>query len=351
MKIGNREISTSKSPYIIAELSGNHLGDINNVFRLIDEAKFAGADAVKLQCYTPDTITMRSDKDDFLIKEGPWKGSTLYDLYHEAHTPPEWFPRIFDYARNVRQIEVFASVFDETAIDLLESLDVAAYKIASFELTDMPLIKAVAQTNKPVIISTGMGSTKEILEALHTVNKFSANPDVALLHCISAYPAPPSQSNLSKLGPLSELLGGKHVVGISDHTLGVGVAAAAVAFGACIVEKHLCLRRSAGGPDSHFSLEPVEFGALVRSCRDAWEAIQPSCSPSQTVNLQFRRSIYVTAPVSAGETLSRENVRVIRPSFGLEPKFYPSVLGRAAKQDLEPGTPLSFDHLVALDGS
>jgi N-acetylneuraminate synthase len=349
MRIGTREIGPDQSPYMIAELSGNHNGDINNVYRLIDNAYFNGADAVKLQCYTPDTITMKSDRDDFLIKDGPWKGRTLYDLYREAHTPPEWFERIFDYARSVRKIEVFASVFDETAIDLLQRLNVSAYKIASFELTDLPLIQATAETDRPIILSTGMGGSQEIRDALNTINRFSANPDVALLHCISAYPASASQSNLPRLGQLSSLLGGRHVVGISDHTLGVGVSAAAIAFGACIVEKHLCLSRSAGGPDSHFSLEPMEFGALVTACREAWEATRPSSSPSQAANLQFRRSIYVTAPVSAGEKLSKENIRVIRPAFGLAPKFYPSVLGRMAKMHLEPGTPLSLDCLVSSD--
>ncbi len=257
--------------------------------------------------------------------------------------------RVFDYARNVRGMEIFASVFDETSISLLEGLHPSAYKVASFELTDLPLLQRTAETGRPIILSTGMGSNQEIIDALNVINRFSKKPDVALLHCISSYPALPNQSNLPKLGPLSNLVGGRHVVGISDHTLGVGVSAAAVAFGACIVEKHLCLRRSAGGPDSSFSLEPVEFGALVRTCREAWEAIQPSQSPSQTVNLQFRRSIYVTAPVSAGEKLSKENIRVIRPSFGLAPKFYPSVLGMVATRDLEPGTPLSLDYLAASD--
>src|SRR5258705_3278386 len=349
MKIGAREIGPDQPPYMIAELSGNHNGDISNLYRLIDAAYFAGADAVKLQCYTPDTITMKSDKDDFLIKEGPWKGKTLYDLYTEAHTPFSWMDRVFDYARDVRGMEIFASVFDETSIDLLESLSPNAYKIASFEVTDLPLLGRTAKTNRPIILSTGMASTQEILDAMNTINRFSANPDIALLHCISSYPARSDQSNLPKLGQLSSLLGGRHVVGISDHTLGIGVAAGAVAFGACIVEKHLCLSRSSGGPDSHFSLEPMEFGALVTACREAWEATRPSVSPSQIVNLQFRRSIYVTAPVSAGEKLSKENIRVIRPAFGLAPKFYPDVLGRVAKVNLEPGIPLSLDYLAASD--
>lgn len=351
MKIGNREISISHPPFLIAELSGNHLGDINNVFRLIDEAKLAGADAVKLQCYTPDSMTLKSDKDDFLIKEGPWKGRTLYDLYEEAHTPPEWMDRIFHYARHVRGIEVFASVFDESGIDLLAGLHPNAYKIASFEITDVPLVSAVAKTNKPIILSTGMASTREITDAMNLINKLSLKPEVALLHCVSAYPTPASEANLPALGPLSDLLGAKHVVGLSDHTLGVGVAAAAVGYGACIIEKHLCLSRGAGGPDSHFSLEPMEFGALVRACRDAWDAIRSSVSTSQKQNLQFRRSVYVTAPIHAGDILTKENIRVLRPSHGLLPSAYASVLGKRAAVDLEAGTPLSLDHLAASDGS
>jgi pseudaminic acid synthase len=343
VKIGNREISINHPPYLIAELSGNHNGDINNVYRLIDEAKIAGADAVKLQCYTPDSITMKSDRDDFIIKDGPWKGRTLYDLYREAHTPPEWFERIFDYARNVRRIELFSSVFDEASIDLLQRLNVPAFKIASFELTDLPLVKATARTGRPTILSVGMASTAEIKSAML---EFRNRENLALLHCVSAYPAPANQSNLPALGPLSDLLGGKHVVGLSDHTLGIGVSAAAIAHGATIIEKHLTLNRSFGGPDSGFSLEPLEFADLVKACREAWEATRPSLSPCQAPNLQFRRSIYVTSPIAAGEKLTKENVRVIRPAFGLQPSFYASVLGRLAKVDLQAGSPLSLDHLL-----
>jgi len=347
MKIGNREISISQPPYLIAELSGNHLGDINNVFRLIDEAKFAGADAVKLQCYTPDTMTMKSDSDDFLIKEGPWAGRTLYDLYAEAHTPFEWMERVFDYARTVRGLEIFASVFDESSVSLLEHLSPNAYKVASFEITDVPLLARIAETKRPVIISTGMANTTEICTAVRTVRGRAGNEDIALLHCVSAYPAPADQSNLPALGPLSELMGGRHVVGLSDHTLGVGVSVAAVAFGATIIEKHLTLRRSDGGPDSAFSLEPLEFAELAASCKAAWQATQPSFSKVQEPNLKFRRSIYVVAPIAAGELLTKENVRVIRPAFGLPPKFYPDVLGRRAKVDLPSGSRLSLDHLLA----
>jgi pseudaminic acid synthase len=343
MKIGQMEIGAHVPPFIVAEISANHNGDIYNVFRLIDEAKIAGADAVKLQCYTPDTITMESDRDDFVIKDGPWKGRTLYDLYREAHTPPDWFERIFTYCRTVRRIEVFASVFDETAIELLQRLNVSAYKIASFELTDLPLIKSTASTGKPTIISTGMASTEEIKAAML---EFPKRENLALLHCVSAYPTPANQANLPALGPLSELLGGKHAVGLSDHNLGIGVSVAAVAYGATLVEKHLTLNRSDGGPDSGFSLEPLEFAEMVKACHDAWEATQPSSSPAQKDNLQFRRSVYVTAPISVGERLTKENVRVIRPAFGLQPSLYPSVLGRKAKVALQAGSPLSLDHLL-----
>src|SRR5882724_1727038 len=346
MKINRREIGADQPPYIVAEMSANHNGDIDTAFRIIDEAKNAGADAIKIQTFTPDTITMKSEKDDFMIKKGPWKGRTLYDLYQDTYIPYEWHGKLFKYA-NERRIDIFSSVFDETGIDLLESLYTPAYKIASFELSHLPLIKNVAETNKPIILSTGMGSTTEILTAMNVINKFSLRPDIALLHCVSAYPTPASQANLPALGPLSELLGAHHVVGLSDHTLGTGVAAAGVAFGACIVEKHLCLSRSAGGPDADFSLEPSEFAELVKSCREAWEATRPSKSPDQKANLQWRRSIYVTAPICAGEPLSKENIRVIRPANGLLPSFYPSVLGRRAKVALQPGTPLSLDHLLS----
>jgi pseudaminic acid synthase len=349
MKIGERIVGPQCPPYIIAELSGNHLGDIHNVYRLIDEAKLAGADAVKLQCYTPDSMTIKSNKPDFLIKSGPWKGRTLYDLYEEAHTPPEWMERIFHYARGSASIGLFASVFDEEGVEILEPLHPVAYKIASFELTDLPLITKVAETGRPLIISTGMARTSEIIAAMNLVNRISVNPDMALLHCVSAYPTTAGEANLPAMGPLSELLGGHHVVGLSDHTLGSGVSAAAVAFGACIVEKHLCLSRSHGGPDSGFSLEPLEFGQMVKACHEAWQATRSSSSPSQQENLQFRRSVYVTSPVSAGTLLSKENCRVIRPAHGLPPSLYPSVLGRRVAVDLEAGTPLSLDHLAASD--
>lgn len=350
MMIGSRKIAPNHPPYIIAELSGNHNGNIENVYKLIDEAALAGADAVKLQTYTPDTITMNSDRPDFIVKDGPWKGRKLYDLYTEAHTPYAWHGPIFNYARNVRSLEVFSSVFDESAVDLLEGIHCSAYKIASFELTDLPLIKYAASTKKPMIISTGMGSYEEIIAAVNTYNKVSGKPDnLALLHCVSAYPTSPSQANLPALGPLSELAGGKHVVGLSDHSLGLGVAVASVAFGATIIEKHLTLDRSGGGPDSGFSLEPHEFAATVRACREAWEATRASISVSQEASKAFRRSVYVVKPIAAGERLTTENVRVIRPAYGLQPRFYPYVLGQVAQVDLKAGSPLSLDHLVASD--
>ncbi len=349
MKIGKREIGPDQPPYIIAELSGNHNGTIDNVYKLIDAAIKAGADAVKLQTYTPDTMTLDCANEDFMVKSGTWAGRSLYDLYQEAHTPYSWHPAIFDYCHE-RKIEVFSSVFDDTAIKLLEGLDCPAYKIASFELTDIPLVKSVAATGKPTIISVGMASHDEILQSVREFAKVAGDTSrLALLHCVSAYPATASQANLPALGPLSEILGKKHVVGLSDHTLGCGVSAAGVAFGACLVEKHLTLDRSAGGPDSSFSLEPREFKMMVNACHDAWQATRPSSSPSQNENKKFRRSIYVVKPISSGERLTKENVRVIRPAFGLMPKFYQMVLGQAAVRDLPAGHPLDWSDLLASD--
>lgn len=347
MKINGRKIGPDEPPYIICEISANHNGDIERVFKLIDAASGAGASAIKIQTFTPATITMDSGNDDFIVKKGMWKGRRLYDLYREAHIPYEWHERIFDYARKVQGIDIFSSVFDENAVDLLEGLNNPCYKIASFELTDIPLIEYAAKTGKPMIISTGMGSDDEINKALQARNRFSRNSDIALLHCVSAYPTPPQEANLPKLGPLSEIQGGQHVVGLSDHTLGIGVAVAGVAYGASIIEKHFTLCRMDGGPDADFSLEPHEFALMVKSCKEAWQATRPSLSKSQEDNKAFRRSIYVTKNVSAGEKLTKENVRVIRPAYGLQPKFFPLVLGQVAQQDLLAGTPLSLDHLVS----
>lgn len=346
MDINGRKIGPYHTPYVIAELSANHNGSLERVYDLISAAKAAGADAVKIQSYTPDTITLNSSRPEFVIQDGPWKGRRLYDLYKEAHTPFEWHPAIFEFAAKVG-ITIFSSVFDETSVDMLEKLGCPAYKIASFEMTDSMLVKYVAMTQKPVIMSTGMASLAEIRRATSVFRKNSVKEDdLVLMHCVSAYPASPSEANLPFLGPLSDVFPGQKV-GLSDHTLGSGVAAAAVAFGACVIEKHLTLRRADGGPDAAFSLEPVEFERLVVAVRDAYAATRPSSSPSQEPNRQFRRSIYVVAPVKRGCSLSKEHLRVVRPALGLPAAAYERVLGAVATQDLEAGTPL-FPEQVGL---
>lgn len=343
MKIANREIDPSHPPYIVAEIGCNHGGSVMEGFRLINAAKSAGANAVKIQCYTADTITYRGDGDEFKIRKGPWKGQTLHELYKKAETPPEMVKILSEYANSIK-IPLFASVFDFSGVDLVHYLGLPAIKIASFELVDTPLIQMAASTGLPMIISTGMGSSEEIVDAINAYNHGRpGEPNFALLHCISSYPASPQEANLSALGPLSALSGGHHVVGFSDHTLGFGTAVAAVAFGASIIEKHFIMDRSDGGPDSHFSMEPAEFAQLVKSCREAWQSIQPVLRPLHQVqaqNLTYRKSIYLVKDVSSGDSFSKDNCRILRPAYGLAPKFYPSVLAGVANRDLKAGTPL-----------
>lgn len=340
MKIDGRLIGPEHHPYLIAEISGEHLGSAKRGCLMIDEAQKAGADAIKLQCYSATTLTFRGEGDEFKIMEGPWAGQTLHELYTQTETPRNLLSKLIKHAQSAG-ITAFSSVFSLEDVDFLADLGVPAFKIASFELTDLPLIQAVGKTGLPAIISTGMGSTEEITDSINSYNTLSGKPDqLGVLHCISSYPAPPSAANLPALGPLSELLGGRHVVGLSDHSLGVGVSAAAVAFGASIIEKHFTLNRTMGGPDAAFSLEPAEFRLLVNTCREAWQAIQPHQAPVRE-NVQFRKSLYVVKDVACGEAFSCENVRSIRPAAGLPPKFYQSVLAGVATQDLRAGTPIS----------
>lgn len=342
MKINDRSIGPGFPPYIIAEISGEHRGSAKRGYDLIDAAIKAGADAVKLQCYTADTITFDGHTDDFKISSGPWAGRRLHDLYREAETSHKMLSKMVKYAES-RGITVFASVFTLEDVDFVLALGLPAIKIASFELTDIPLIRKAAATGLPMIISTGMGNREEIIDALNSYNELSAKPDcVALLHCISSYPAKPDEANLPALGPLSELEGARHVVGLSDHSLGIGVAVAGVAFGACIVEKHITLSRADGGADAGFSLEPAEFAGLVTACKEAWQAIQPSLQAIPSDNLTFRKSLYVVRDMACGDAFSSMNVRSIRPAFGLPPKFYPSVLEGVATQEISAGTPLSL---------
>ena len=350
MKIDGREIGFNHPPYVIAELGASHNGSIDRCMRLMQEARRIGADAIKLQAYTPDTITFDGDGPEFTIQAGPWKGRKLHELYAEAHTPFEWMKPLMDFGR-ILQIPVFASVFDQTSLELLERLDCPAYKIASFEITDIPLIREVGKTDKPCIISTGMANYKEIMDAYNAYKAFASNiSDLALLHCVSAYPTSPAEANLPALGPLSSVLGGKHQVGISDHTLGLGVPVAAVAYGACLIEKHLTLDRGDGGPDAAFSSEPHEFAAMVKAVKEAWQATRPTKAlsmKSQDPMRAYRRSLYVVGNVSKGEILTKEKVRSIRPANGLSPSFYDFVLGLAVNQDLTAGTPLSLSHFAS----
>jgi N-acetylneuraminate synthase len=342
--IADRPIGPEHPPLVIAELSGNHNRSLDRALALINAAAEAGAEAVKLQTYTADTITIDHDGPGFRIEGGLWAGRTLHDLYGEAFTPYEWHAPLFAHAR-ARGLIVFSSPFDDTAIDLLQSLDAPAYKIASFEAIDLPLIQRAARTGKPLIISTGMTSAAEIGEAVAAA-RGAGDGGVALLHCVSAYPARYETANLRAIPRLAADYG--CVVGLSDHTPGTATAVAATALGACIIEKHFTLDRADGGPDSAFSLEPSELTRLVQDCRHAWEALGDAAlgrASEEEANRQFRRSLYVVRDVTNGTTLTSEHVRSIRPGFGLEPKRLPEVLGRAAARDLKRGEPFAWDML------
>ncbi|AIK96938.1 pseudaminic acid synthase [Candidatus Odyssella acanthamoebae] len=328
-------------PYIIAELSGNHNGDINRAFQVIEAAKKAGADAVKLQTYTANTMTIDCDKDDFLIKGGLWAGYKLYDLYQEAQTPWEWHPQLFDYAKKLG-ITIFSTPFDETAVDFLESLDAPIYKIASFELVHHPLIAYVARLKKPMIMSTGMASLEEISEAVDVALKNGCT-DLTLLHCVSEYPAPVENCNLATMVDLKAKFPNCKI-GLSDHTMGTTISIAAVALGATVIEKHVTLKRSDGGVDSAFSLEPEELKLLCETTRDAalaLGAINYQRSDSERKNMAFRRSIYAVKDIAEGEEFTKENIRIIRPGYGAAPKHFPEILGKKSKNYYQLGAPIS----------
>lgn len=342
--IDGRAIGPAHSPYLIAELSGNHNGDLDRALSLISAAKEAGADAVKLQTYTADTITMDHDGPGFVLEDGLWEGRRLYELYQEASTPWEWHAALFAHARAL-DLTVFSSPFDTTAVDFLEGLDAPAYKIASFEIVNLPLIERAAATRRPIIMSTGMASTAEISEAI-AVATAAGCPEIALLQCTSGYPAPAEDSNLRTIADLA--LRFETVVGLSDHTLGTAVPVSAIALGAAIVEKHFTHRRADGGPDAAFSLEPHEFARLCSDCRTAWSAlgrVTYDVAPSEAASLKVRPSLYVVADIAAGERLTPENVRPIRPGYGLPPKHFKDVLGLRAKQTIARGTPLNWNLL------
>lgn len=344
LDISNRIISKEVPPFIIAEMSGNHNKSLDRAIRIVEEAANAGVDAIKLQTYTPDTMTLNLDKGDFFINEqnSLWKGQSLYQLYNEAHTPWEWHEAIFKRCDELGLI-VFSSPFDHSAVDFLEKLNVPAYKIASFENTDIPLIRKVAALGKPLIISSGMASVADLDETVRTV-KDKGNDQLILLKCTSTYPASPEQTNLMTIPHMRDLFGCE--VGLSDHTQGIGVAIASVAFGATVIEKHFTLSRSDGGVDSAFSLEPKEMKQLVQESKRAWEAlghISYGASETEKDSMKFRRSIYTSENIKAGELLSPHNVRIIRPGYGLEPKHYDFLIGKRVNRDIPKGTPLNWD--------
>lgn len=344
MKIGKFEINKQSSVFIIAELSANHNGSLEVALETIKAAKRAGADCIKLQTYTADTITIDSDKDDFLIKGTLWEGQKLHQLYQGAYTPWEWHEALFKAAEKEGLI-CFSSPFDPTSVALLESLNVPAYKIASFEITDIPLIELVASKGKPVIISTGIAEEKDIELALEACRRMGNN-DIALLKCTSSYPAPIEEANMIMVKDLAERYG--VIAGLSDHTMGSTVPIVATCFGAKIIEKHFILDHSIGGPDAAFSMDEEEFGQMVKAVREAEKAIgvvDYTLTDKQAKGKFFSRSLYVVQDVKAGEIITEENVRSIRPGFGLHPKYYPEILGKVTNKDLEKGTRFSLDFI------
>ncbi len=343
-KINNTKIGNDYEPYIIAELSANHNGSLERAKLSIKAAKDSGAHAVKFQTYSADTMTIDCDKPDFLVKGGLWNGYKLYDLYGEASTPFEWHQELFSYASEVG-IDCFSTPFDETAFELLEELKAPAYKIASFELTDLPLIKLVASSGKPLLMSTGMASEEEISEAVHTALN-AGSSSILLFHCISSYPAPLEQSNLRKIVMLRKRFGLD--IGLSDHTLGITAAITSVALGACAIEKHFTLSRSEKGPDSEFSIEPPELKALINGTREAWLSLGDenfTRPTAETSSLVFRRSIYFVRGLKAGEVITKKDIRRIRPGFGLPPKFFDEIIGRRTKCAVSFGEAVSFDKI------
>lgn len=340
--INHRPIGNDYAPYIIAEMSANHNGKIDNAFRIIDEAKKAGADAVKIQTYTADTITLNSRAPEFMIQSGLWDGQSLYELYEKAHLPWDWHAPLFEYARE-KNITIFSSPFDFSAVDLLENLNAPAYKIASFEVIDLPLIRHVAQTGKPMIISTGMADENEIAEAIHTA-KDNGCKELVVLHCVSGYPAPAADYNLRTLPDMAKRF--HTLIGLSDHTLDNTTAIASIALGACVIEKHFTLDRNGGGADDSFSLEPNELAALCRDSKTAWQAIgqvQYALKSSEQANRQFRRSLYFVKAMKKGDIIDETCIRSVRPGFGLPPKQYDELLGKRVTRDILPNTATSWD--------
>lgn len=342
IEIDGRKIGQNFSPYVLAELSANHNGVLQKALDTITAAKKCGADGIKLQTYSADTMTIDSDLEDFLIKGGLWDGYKLYDLYKQAQTPFEWHKAMFDHARNIG-ITCFSTPFDETAVDLLEDMNVPAYKIASFEATDLPLIRYVASTKKPLIMSTGMANFEEITEMVAAA-KDSGCRDLILLHCLSSYPAPIEQSNLLTIPDMREKLGVQ--IGLSDHTISNTASVVATGLGATLIEKHFILDRSDKGPDSEFSIEPDELTALVQQTKDAWLSLGQvgyERKPAEEANVVFRRSVYFVKDIPAGSVVTQDCIRRIRPGHGLAPKYEQEIIGRILKTDVKRGTPTNWN--------
>ncbi|MED1872992.1 pseudaminic acid synthase [Brevibacillus borstelensis] len=349
--VGERKIGSQHQPFIIAEMSGNHNQSLERALQIVEAAAKAGAHALKIQTYTADTMTINFDQGEFFIDDPSslWKGKSLYDLYQEAYTPWEWHKPIFDRCRELGMIG-FSTPFDSTSVDFLESLNVPLYKIASFENIDIPLIRKVARTGKPMIISTGMATLAELDEAVRVAREEGCK-DLVLLKCTSTYPATPDNSNILTIPHLKQLFDVE--VGLSDHTMGVGVAVASVALGATVIEKHFTLRRADGGVDSAFSLEPEEFHSLVVETERAWQGLgKVTYGPSEKEknSMVFRRSLYITEDMKAGDKLTPQNLRAIRPGYGLPPKFYEILMGKKVSRDIPKGTPARWDMFEEEEG-
>jgi pseudaminic acid synthase len=348
ISIDGRKIGLDQPPYVICELSANHNGSLDTAFRLVDEAAKTGADAIKLQTYRPDTITLKADTEEFTIRGGLWHGRTLYDLYEEAHLPWEWHKPLFDRARE-RGVTMFSTPFDASAVDLLEDLNAPAYKVASFEAVDLPLIRYIAATRKPMIISTGMADQEEIAEALQAARDGGCE-ELALLHCVSGYPAPAKEYNLATIPDMAMRF--QVPIGLSDHTIDNTTAIASVALGACLIEKHFTLDRSAGGPDDSFSLEPAEFADLCASAKTAWEAtgaVNYEKKESEKGNVKFRRSLYFVNDLEEGAVVTDHDVRSVRPGFGLAPKLLDRVIGAKTTCRIYANTPVTLGNVKLRD--
>ena len=343
--INKRKIGSSYPPYIIAEMSANHNGDINNAYKIIDMAKAAGADAIKMQTYTADTLTIDSNLPEFQLINGLWANRSLYDLYQEAATPWDWHKPLFEYAKKIG-LTIFSSPFDNSSVDLLESLNTPAYKIASFEAVDLSLISYIAKTGKPLIISTGMADEEEIQEAIDSA-KAAGCKNLAILHCVSGYPAPAEDYNLNTIIDMKKKF--NLVTGLSDHTIDNATAIAGIALGASIIEKHVTLNRNGGGPDDSFSLESQELEYLCKGAKNAWKAIGKvnyGRKSSELGNVKFRRSLYIVEDIRAGEVISNYHVRSIRPGYGLAPKYLNSVIGKKVNKDLNRGEALKLEYIA-----